>query len=460
MAQYHIDNNGDSGECRVTTGTCPYKDNVGHFDTAEEARYAYEQQQAGYDISSLHKSDDSEEDNKPTITFPVDRFHEFQKSIDKANRRLERNGIEERFEYTVTPRTVELQSHGQHYEVDCYDVELSRPNIKLGEYQVAARVEPLEDGELVAMSSPDVELEGWTPESMYCDHCKTKRQRNNVYVLDGDDGSRNVVGSNCLELYTGVKPAGLWALQTDFSEEFDETDAIDNDPDGFIGSGGGVQVEDTNQVLSHAIAVAEMQGGYRRSDDYRGSTRDATMAALNPSNNEEERKFARSMYARAQEVDVDQFKTDLHAALKDNDNDWATNVKKLSSQERVRGKHMGVAVSAVAAVDNYRAKQREKASKKSGFLGQEKEKPFSKDAPTKAKVLNSKTHDSAYGPRTWVRMQTDDGHIVTWRASKSLGFEGGEELELTGGSVKRQNTWNDEDQTDISALKYNVLSDE
>lgn len=39
---YHVDNDGNVGECRVITGTCPYEHNVGHCHSVEQARQAYE----------------------------------------------------------------------------------------------------------------------------------------------------------------------------------------------------------------------------------------------------------------------------------------------------------------------------------------------------------------------------------------------------------------------------------
>lgn len=42
MAKYHINRTGDAGLCKATLGNCPFGDAVDHYDTAEEARAAYE----------------------------------------------------------------------------------------------------------------------------------------------------------------------------------------------------------------------------------------------------------------------------------------------------------------------------------------------------------------------------------------------------------------------------------
>lgn len=39
---FHTNDEGVSGQCRRTTGTCPYEDNGGHFETQKEAEKAYE----------------------------------------------------------------------------------------------------------------------------------------------------------------------------------------------------------------------------------------------------------------------------------------------------------------------------------------------------------------------------------------------------------------------------------
>ena len=39
---YHINNQGNAGQCRAKTGNCPYGGNDRHFPTHQEAREAFE----------------------------------------------------------------------------------------------------------------------------------------------------------------------------------------------------------------------------------------------------------------------------------------------------------------------------------------------------------------------------------------------------------------------------------
>lgn len=399
------------------------------------------------------------------LTFPQNRLPHFVKAIEAANRRLERNGVDERFSFTKTERTVPVKGPDGNVRahIPCYDVEMNQPRIKLGDYQVAARIDTLEDGSLVAMSAPGTELHGWVPEDLSCDQCHTNRQRNNVYVLDGPDGDRHVVGSTCLEVYTGVKPQGLWVLTESLADDFDESGQLGDPDEKYLGSSGGTPVEDVDRTLTAAIAVAEIQGGYRRTGDDHGSTRDAVMAALHPNMKlQAEIDWSHKVADQSRDVDLDQFKTDLDQALGDADSDWAINVRALTRQEHVTHRHVGTLVSAISAVDRYRAKKRETATIASGYIADVDAK-IDKKNPVQAKVLRM-NYQTAYingyaRNYAWVRMQTDDGHIMTWKASseKALNeMEEGQSIRVTGGTVKGHDRFNNEDQTVMTRLKYEI----
>lgn len=45
MAKFHINDNGDAGECSAKPGNCPFGDESTHFTSAEAARANYERQQ-------------------------------------------------------------------------------------------------------------------------------------------------------------------------------------------------------------------------------------------------------------------------------------------------------------------------------------------------------------------------------------------------------------------------------
>lgn len=60
MSKWHINDKGDPGECSATKGECPFKNDDGspapHYDTAEEARIAFEKEMEEYTDSIFNKA--------------------------------------------------------------------------------------------------------------------------------------------------------------------------------------------------------------------------------------------------------------------------------------------------------------------------------------------------------------------------------------------------------------------
>lgn len=394
----------------------------------------------------------ADEPQLPTYDIAAANIDVAQRKVDAANRRLEKAGITERFEATFEryTKTKTEPNTGRLIKLDRAKVTLNRPRIAYDGYTFAARIDTTESGRLIAMSAPGVELDGWQPTSMTCDHCGTNRSRKNVYVVRDEAGEYKVIGSSCLENYTGVHPQGLWALEWDDLAELQSED--DLSPGGGGWSHGHVAAP-TDDVLAVAAATAQVQGGYQSRYSDRPTTGLTSEVLFATADTKEQRDLHGAIRRAADQVDVEELKADIREALAGEDSDWARNVLMLMDEDAVGDRHARLLASAISAVERLRAKKRERATIADGFIAPVGEKV--EGVP--ARVLMLYESSSYYGGRekisTLVKMQAESGHIVTWWASNPPKLEEGDDVVIDRATVKKHETYNDQDQTVVTRAK-------
>src|SRR5699024_5580480 len=170
-----------------------------------------------------------------TVTIPTDRVELAERAIETANRRLEREGIEERFTVDRTdtvkrrdPSPYELErgfaKPGEIIETRTTELVLNRPTIGRDGWQFDAALDRVPGTDSFTMRSAGREFGGWRPEPGRCDHCGQFRDRNKTYLVSNPEtGETMQVGSSCVQSFLGVKPEGLWSLQYDLPSNMEDT---------------------------------------------------------------------------------------------------------------------------------------------------------------------------------------------------------------------------------------------
>jgi hypothetical protein len=118
-------------------------------------------------------------------------------------------------------------------------LEIEYPEIKLGHWRVVGKLEAIDGGNLTFSVSRDAADVGALVERaehpIECEHCKTKRSRNDGYLLrDAESGAYKQVGSNCLEDFTGINPATALFL----ARMYEVVKLADDDLGDYAASGG------------------------------------------------------------------------------------------------------------------------------------------------------------------------------------------------------------------------------
>lgn len=408
----------------------------------------------------------------PTVMVVASQIAEAQARIDKANRRLERAGIDERF--TIEwgdPEIREVQlDGGATVKREFRQLTLSSPAISYGGYEFVAALDQVGDG-FVARTRPGADLQGWRPDAQMCDHCHTRRHRNSTYVLrETATGEVIQVGSACMDNFLGVKPEGLWSLGYDPLES--------DDGELWIRSSGGVRdsMQDTRLVVAAALVVSRMGSDYRPSS-FDSSTSAAVKDILYGYGGSSEVQAARAqLRVEAERLAAEAGTVDeVLAAVNEmsGDSDYVSNMRLLAGAEHTGYRHTGLMASAVAVWNkNRERKVREARPKVQGWV-----------APTGTKINSMRTAEGRAGLEVTVErlievdgfqtyygsntdtimlMRTPDGRAVKWKASNAtFTLEPGDRLLLTSGSVKANDTYErtGEDQTVLTRVKFELLDD-
>lgn len=142
--------------------------------------------------------------------------------VEKLNKRAVRHGM-----VKLGLRVVSSELIGGNLK---YCVEISGCEPRINGYRFIARIE-FNDivGTLVhvAPGCDDYDLSSYRESSPVCEHCNTKRKRNDIFVLEGPDGNRARIGRNCLADYLRCGDAATlteWAacMETILTDDSDD----------------------------------------------------------------------------------------------------------------------------------------------------------------------------------------------------------------------------------------------
>lgn len=403
------------------------------------------------------------EASHPVYAIPSWGVQIAEEKIAAANKRLARAGIQERFTFEWSePRMVTTGEPPAVVRHEYRDLTLSHPTIAYEGWEFVAALDQIGDGQIIVRTRPGADLGGWAPDEAVCEHCHQKRHRSTTYVVRNGDGEVRQVGSNCLENFLGVKPAGLWAI---------DQDPLDGlaDRDGWWAGSGGSTIGTPREIVAAALFASDDGRHYEpKSAEQFGRVPTATAVGslLFGVARTEQDRAARVAYREAYDRyeaagTIDEVLTTV-AELDGSGSDYLGNVKKLAAAEWVDARHTGLLASAVSvwAREKGRRVERERVEKlyRPGFVAPEGEKI----PPMQAMVTKVRFIDDPYsyhgGVNTLVLMRDEEGHTVKWFASGRHDLNEGDRLSLTGGRVKKHDQYEGRDQTVVTRVKYEVLT--
>lgn len=377
--------------------------------------------------------------------------------IEKANRRLERFGITERFEATIEKYVKEkidsltgLKSFEERIKV-----EISTPSIAYEGYRFIALIERSDSDKdsFIVRTARDAELDGWRPDSMYCDHCKRSQSRAKTFVVRHEDSDDLIqLGSSCVKGYLGVRPEGLWAIGADIMEKVDEE---------FSSSPSFSPLDEVEEVLAIALNETNDGNGYVSARSYDGVPTVSTVSEiLHPSSRlkqaERTALNARRADAQVRREDARAFKAQLSEITEAND--WMQNIKTIAEGDYVSSRNLGLLVSSVVILRKEKERKiREAAPKSIGYIGEIGEPVKGLEVLVEGlRFFPGFNHYTGYEEtRTMVKLRDNDGKIAVWWTTSDVDEElEGKTVTLSGGRVKNHDHYRGDDQTILTRVKF------
>lgn len=375
------------------------------------------------------------------FTFPSERLALAATKIERANRRLEHAGISERFSFDTELNVV----NNEGKLIEMATITLNRPSLSFGDWKFTGAHQFTADGQVLSFADERLDFK---VEDSHCDHCGKTRQRGSVYTLHSDVEGDKQVGKSCLSAFLGIKPVGLWALESDL----DFSDLEPDESDEGFGNYGGSQVYPAEDLVLAAV-IASDAGGFTPKSRATGE-RPAT-AELVLDNFTGLVENATSSH-REKAAEILQWINDQKP---EPDNDYMQNLRaSIAGDSRwVKTKHVGIAVSVVGAYDNareYIERQRLRDEQNSKIKKSYLAPPATKVKDIGATILSANMSEG-YRPgstQTLVKMLDDDGHLLTWWASGAKHFEAGDKI-VVAATVKKNDEYRDEFQTVLTRAK-------
>lgn len=409
--------------------------------------------------------ENTEETTSPRYDIAESRLEEAFDRVDKANRRLIRNGILGKFTLEVEHYEVE-SVHPETKLVTYYPraiITLNVPSLKLAGYTFVASL-TLEPGGMITRTAPGQSLDGWDRPSDYsCQHCGIDRRRVKGYVIREDEtGDLFQVGSTCLAAFLGVKPSGLWVL------EYNMDDLTIGSSDEQSERGPRTPVL---YSIRHILALAWVVSLEGRKFVTRGqakdrediSTADETLNVWHhvdhPRTYERNLEVAEFRSAALALEDEHPEVVDAIIAEADTlraDSDFGMNVQAALNGDSVTARTVPLVVSLISVHMRNAAKRRETAERPAvaaGFIGDPKDKFANLTVTARTALIVS----GYYGDKTLVVFQTEEGHMVKWMASKVVDIESGKSYKIAG-TVKGHDNYRGDDQTVVERVKFTEIT--
>lgn len=389
---------------------------------------------------------EEEDSDEGTYCFPSSKLDEAVKRIEKANRKLERAGVEERFTYT-TEEYIEEDKDGNKYFMT--KLEVSHPSIKASGWDFVAAVDKTPDGDTIIRALPNQEIGDARPEGgLVCEHCGRARHRKTTYLLRNNEGEYKQVGSACLSSFLGVEPKGLWTLNYDFDSEL----SLNSVPQ----YGGTDTVLNLQEVVAYGLAVSDNGNSFVSASSAQEydtiSTSSMVKQQLFSSKNKDKVVLSEEDFIRAKKL--------IEETNIEGDTEYARNMRSILKSENLNIRHVGMAVSVIAAANRERwKKEREEAQKNQvksvGYLGNIGDKVSNIELAIKRVDY----YDGNYGTQTRIIMTADDGKEVVWTATGYRSAEVGDTIKIKSATIKNHKQFNDNDQTILTRARIDENQD-
>ena len=328
---------------------------------------------------------------------------------------------------------------------------------KIDDWECIAVLEIHDAGNIIRRINTEIDIpERFKHTENICEHCNSKRQRNNLYVIHNVNTNEwKQVGGSCLKLYTGGLSMEYVTAYMDGITELEEFDGI---------VGHGKVYYHVNDVIAYAVEVINKTGYFNAQavipTKYIVSVlmHNGLSRAIESINED----FADArLNVRVSEVDFGKESTkdvveqiiEYYKNLED-DSEFIHNIKVMLNEKVVLAKNFGFLCYLPEGYAKHIQKEIEKAKRvETNYFG-EIGKRYKDKVISNVSLITS--WETQWGYTGLYKIILEDGSVLTWKTNNYLYLEDGEQFDKISFTVKEHKEYNGEKQTEVTRCKINI----
>ncbi len=388
-------------------------------------------------------------------------YEDFYPDVEKKLKRIAKKCKKHGNEFTFEVRGTEIREEyneeldwKKFYKFILVEVE---GTAKIDNWECIAVLENHNAGNIIRRINTEIEIpERFKTTENICEHCNTRRQRNNLYIIHNTETDEwKQVGGSCLKLYTGGLSMEYVTAYMDGITELEEFEGV---------VGHGKAYYDVREILSYAVEVIG-KTGYFNAQSVLPTKYIVSILMRNNLGNairEINKEFdGAKLDVRFSEIDFNKNGTentidaiiDYYKNLEDN-SEFVHNIKVMLKEGFVLPKNFGFLCYLPEGYAKHIQKEVEKAKKVETKYFGEVGKRYKDKVITDVTLVT--TWETQWGVTYIYKITLEDGSILTWKTSNGLYLDRNEEYDKISFTVKEHKEYKGEKQTEVTRCKVTI----
>lgn len=386
-----------------------------------------------------------------------DFYPDVEKKLKRVAKKCMKHGNDFTFEVKGEEVREEYNKELERKEYHKFILVEVEGTAKIDNWECVAVLENHNAGNIIRRINTEIDIpERFKHTDNVCEHCNTKRQRNNLYVIHNVETDKwKQVGGSCLKLYTGGLNMEYIAAYMDGITELEEMDGI---------VGKGKAYYHVEEVLSYAVELINKTGYFNAQSvlptKYLVSILmhnyfDIAVRTINKEF-EDARIDVRISYSDFNKNNTSEAVEKIINYYKnlDDNSEFVHNVKVMLNEGYVLPKNFGFLCYLPEGYARYMKKEIEKAKKVETKYFGEVGKRYKDKVISDVTLITS--WETQWGYTGIYKITLEDGSVLTWKTNNSLYLDRNEEYDKISFTVKEHKEYKGEKQTEVTRCKVTI----
>jgi hypothetical protein len=378
-------------------------------------------------------------------------YADVEKKLNRIAKKCKKHGND--FTFEIKGEEIREKFNTELNRTECYKFILVNVDgtAKIDNWECIAVLENHEVGNIIRRINTEINIpQRFKHTENFCEHCNSKRQRNNLYVIHNTETDEwKQVGGSCLKLYTGGLNMEYVTAYMDGITELEEFDGI---------VGHGKAYYHINEILSYAVEVIEKAGYFNAQSNIptkyivstlMHNTLEKSIEIINKdfANARIDMRFDyNDFHKKGTAITIE--KIISHYKNVEDSGEFIHNVKVMLNEEYVLAKNFGFLCYLPQGYANHIQREIKKAERiKTEYFGEVGKR-------YKDKVIQNITlitsWESQWGYTYVYKIILEDNSVLTWKTSNGIYLDRNEEFDKISFTVKEHKEYKGEKQTEIT----------